>query len=105
MNGCPGFAPGSSQACRKRLTKTVRHGKAADVIVCKRRMVFSAGKRARTATMQPQGFETGFWKDANYRKSWDEIVPGAPRKYVRNQNDERVATGKAMVEFQHEAAA
>ncbi len=30
--------------------------------------------------MQPQGFETDFWKDANLRKSWDEIVPGAPRK-------------------------
>ena len=33
--------------------------------------------------MQPQdleqGFETDFWKDANLRKSWDEIVPGAPR--------------------------
>jgi hypothetical protein len=41
---CPGFAPGSSHACRKRLTKTARHGKAADVIVCKRRMVFSASK-------------------------------------------------------------
>src|SRR5258708_4937713 len=30
--------------------------------------------------MQPQGFETDFWKDANLRKSWDEIAPGAPRK-------------------------
>ena len=30
--------------------------------------------------MRPQGFETDFWKDANLRKSWDEIVPGEPRK-------------------------
>jgi acyl dehydratase len=30
--------------------------------------------------MRPQGFETDFWKDANCRKSWDEIVPGEPRK-------------------------
>jgi len=44
MNVCPGFARGSSHACRKRLTKTARHGKAADVIVCKRGMVFSASK-------------------------------------------------------------
>ena len=25
-------------------------------------------------------FETDFWKDANLRKIWDEIVPGEPRK-------------------------
>ena len=25
-----------------------------------------------------QAFETDFWKDANLRKSWDEIVPGEP---------------------------
>jgi 3-hydroxybutyryl-CoA dehydratase len=24
--------------------------------------------------------ETDFWKDANLRKVWDEIIPGAPRK-------------------------
>jgi acyl dehydratase len=30
--------------------------------------------------VQPQGFETDFWKDANLRKSWDEIVPGEPRQ-------------------------
>ena len=29
---------------------------------------------------QAQNFETDFWKDANLRKSWDEIVPGEPRK-------------------------
>ncbi len=27
-----------------------------------------------------QEFETDFWKDAKNRKSWDEIVPGEPRK-------------------------
>ena len=26
------------------------------------------------------GFETDFWKGANLRKIWDEIVPGEPRK-------------------------
>ena len=28
---------------------------------------------------QAQAFETDFWKDANVRKVWDDIVPGAPR--------------------------
>ena len=27
-------------------------------------------------------FETDFWKDANLRKVWDEIVPGEPRKTI-----------------------
>jgi 3-hydroxybutyryl-CoA dehydratase len=26
------------------------------------------------------GFETDFWKDANLRKVWDDIVPGEPRE-------------------------
>ena len=29
---------------------------------------------------QAQAFETDFWKDANLRKVWDDIVPGEPRK-------------------------
>jgi hypothetical protein len=36
---------------------------------------------------ETQAFETDFWKDANLRKVWDEIVPGEPRKtipYTRN---------------------
>jgi 3-hydroxybutyryl-CoA dehydratase len=31
---------------------------------------------------QAQAFETDFWKDANLRKVWDEIVPGVPRKTI-----------------------
>jgi len=31
---------------------------------------------------EAQAFETDFWKDANLRKSWDEIVPGVPRKTI-----------------------
>ena len=31
---------------------------------------------------QAQAFETDFWKDANLRKVWDDIVPGAPRKTI-----------------------
>ena len=31
---------------------------------------------------ETQAFETDFWKDANLRKSWDEIVPGVPRKTI-----------------------
>ena len=27
-------------------------------------------------------FETDFWKDANLRKLWDDIVPGEPRKTI-----------------------
>lgn len=27
-----------------------------------------------------QGFETDFWKDAQLRKTWDDIVPGQQRK-------------------------
>ena len=31
--------------------------------------------------MPPEAtFETDFWKNANLRKVWDEIVPGEPRK-------------------------
>lgn len=29
---------------------------------------------------ETQEFETDFWKDAQLRKVWDEIVPGEPRK-------------------------
>ena len=28
---------------------------------------------------QSEAFETDFWKDANLRKAWDDIVPGEPR--------------------------
>jgi hypothetical protein len=31
---------------------------------------------------EAQAFETDFWKDANLRKVWDEIVPGVPRKAI-----------------------
>ena len=31
---------------------------------------------------QAQAFETDFWKDANLRKVWDEIVPGEPRRTI-----------------------
>jgi hypothetical protein len=31
---------------------------------------------------QTQAFETDFWKDANLRKVWDDIVPGEPRKTI-----------------------
>jgi hypothetical protein len=26
------------------------------------------------------GFETDFWRDASARKSWDDLVPGEPRR-------------------------
>ena len=31
---------------------------------------------------QAHAFETDFWKDANLRKVWDDIVPGEPRKTI-----------------------
>ena len=31
---------------------------------------------------QPDAFETDFWKHANLRKVWDDIVPGEPRKTI-----------------------
>jgi hypothetical protein len=31
---------------------------------------------------QAETFETDFWKHANLRKVWDDIVPGEPRKTV-----------------------
>jgi 3-hydroxybutyryl-CoA dehydratase len=31
---------------------------------------------------QAEVFETDFWKDANLRKVWDDIVPGAPRTTI-----------------------
>jgi acyl dehydratase len=33
-------------------------------------------------TLESNTFETDFWKDANLRKMWDDIVPGAPRKTI-----------------------
>jgi 3-isopropylmalate dehydratase small subunit len=44
MKFCPGFARGWSHACRKGFNKTGSPWKGADVIVCKRGMVFSASK-------------------------------------------------------------
>ncbi len=32
-------------------------------------------------TSQP-AFETDFWKDAQIRKTWDDIIPGEPRKTI-----------------------
>ena len=31
---------------------------------------------------QAEAFETDFWKHANLRKLWDDIVPGEPRKTI-----------------------
>ena len=31
---------------------------------------------------QAEAFETDFWKHANLRKVWDDIVPGEPRKTI-----------------------
>ena len=31
---------------------------------------------------EAEAFETDFWKDANLRKAWDDIVPGEPRKTI-----------------------
>src|SRR6202035_3624603 len=31
---------------------------------------------------QADAFETDFWKHANRRKVWDDIVPGEPRKTI-----------------------
>ena len=36
----------------------------------------------REPMSQAPSFETDFWKDANLRKVWDDIVPGEPRKTV-----------------------
>ncbi|MDB5774446.1 MAG: monoamine oxidase [Herbaspirillum sp.] len=30
--------------------------------------------------MEAETFETDFWKDAELRKTWDDIIPGEPRK-------------------------
>ncbi len=32
--------------------------------------------------MTEQAYETDFWKDAQLRKAWDDIVPGEPRKTI-----------------------
>src|SRR5258708_20135689 len=38
-------------------------------------------KMAQAQSPDPN-FETDFWKDANVRKTWDEIVPGQPRQTI-----------------------
>ena len=35
---------------------------------------------AKVSSEGTEAFETDFWKDANLRKAWDDIVPGEPRK-------------------------
>src|SRR5258708_36799345 len=62
------------------LTRTARHEKRPMSLFANEEWCFLREKRGGNATMRPQGFETDFWKDANLRKSWDEIVPGEPRK-------------------------
>jgi 3-hydroxybutyryl-CoA dehydratase len=37
---------------------------------------------AKASSEGPEAFETDFWKDANLRKAWDDIVPGEPRKTI-----------------------
>ena len=37
---------------------------------------------AQAANAGAGAFETDFWKVANLRKVWDEIVPGEPRKTI-----------------------
>jgi 3-hydroxybutyryl-CoA dehydratase len=37
---------------------------------------------AQPQTHEANTFETDFWKDANLRKMWDDIVPGVPRKTI-----------------------
>ena len=32
--------------------------------------------------MTAQTFETDFWKDNELRKTWEQIVPGEPRKTI-----------------------
>jgi hypothetical protein len=32
--------------------------------------------------MAERAFETDFWKHANLRKVWDDIVPGEPRQTI-----------------------
>jgi acyl dehydratase len=32
--------------------------------------------------MTAEAFETDFWKDAQLRKTWDDIVPGEPRRTI-----------------------
>src|SRR5215212_1130425 len=79
------FAPvspgGSSHACRKGFNKSAAAWKAGRCHCLQTRNgVFCAKSAKGYAAMPPQGFETDFWKDAKVRKSWDEIVPGEPRK-------------------------
>ncbi|MDB5610430.1 MAG: monoamine oxidase [Bradyrhizobium sp.] len=38
---------------------------------------------------QADAFETDFWKDANLRKVWDDIVPGEPSRPLTIRNGSR----------------
>jgi len=47
---------------------------------------------------EAEAFETDFWKDANLRKAWDDIVPG--EIIVQQQGRERfLAVGEGIVEI------
>src|SRR2546422_7346472 len=41
---------------------------------------------------QTEAFETDFWKHANLRKMWDDIIPGEPRKTVPYTDARRYRT-------------
>ena len=52
----------------------------------------SEASDAMTLPAAAKDFETDFWKDANLRKIWDDIVPGEPRKtlpYTLTQGSDR----------------
>src|SRR4051812_9971192 len=81
MNIAPVLPRGSSHACRNGFNKPGAAWKGGGCHCLQTNNgVFCVENSEGNATMAPQGFETDFWKDANLRKSWDEIVPGEPRK-------------------------
>src|ERR1700730_6147305 len=47
-----------------------------------RKTAETMGRKRKDIMAQAEAFETDFWKDANLRKLWDDIVPGEPRKTI-----------------------
>ena len=52
------------------------------ILYNKFRKAAETADRGENGMGQAEAFETDFWKDANLRKVWDDIVPGEPRKTI-----------------------
>ena len=74
--------PGMRWWCFNRLDLILRRPRSGRLEGWAAIAICDSGYQGENAMAQAEAFETDFWKDANLRKVWDDIVPGAPRKTI-----------------------